>query len=128
MVPWTFDVKFLCGTQLIFGSLTFAAREDRGLMLLPPGLAPEHLTLASLSSLGGSCSGSGICAGSYIRTVKIIRDISVMTSILQSLVGALSSSTSALTLIQIHLTTTLRSRPALAGNPWKAVALSAWWL
>jgi hypothetical protein len=122
-----FDAKFPCGTQLIFGSLTFATREDRGMMLLPPGPTLEHLTLASLSALGGSCSGLGPCACSYIRTVKIVRDISVVTSILRPLAGASNSSSSASTLIQIHLTTTLRLGPALAGNPRKAVALSAWW-
>jgi hypothetical protein len=63
----------------------------------PPGQAPEHLALASLSALCGSCSGSGPCAGSYIRTVKIVRGIPVVTSILRPLAGASSSSSSAST-------------------------------
>jgi hypothetical protein len=41
--------------------------------------------------------------------------------------GASSSSSSASTPIQIHLMTTLRSGPAPAGNPRKAVILSALW-
>jgi hypothetical protein len=60
--------------------------------MLPPGPAPEHLTLASLSTLGGSCSGSDPYAESYICTAKIVRGIPVVTSILWSLVGVLSSS------------------------------------
>jgi hypothetical protein len=36
MVPRTFNVKFPCGTQLIFGSLTFATGEDEDLKMLPP--------------------------------------------------------------------------------------------
>jgi hypothetical protein len=82
MTLWTFDVKFHRGTQLTFGSLTFAAREDGDLNMLPPGLAPKHLALASSSVSGGSCSGSDPCAGIYIRTAKIIWDILVVTSIL----------------------------------------------
>jgi hypothetical protein len=97
MTPWTFDVKFPCGTQHTFRSLTFAVREDRDLMMLPPGLAQEHLALASLSTLGGSCSRSDPCVGSYIRTVKIVRGIPVVTSILWPLAGASSSSSSAST-------------------------------
>jgi hypothetical protein len=94
MAPRTFDVKFPCGTQLTFGSLSFAAREDRELKMLPPGTTPEHLALASSATSGGSYSGSDSNAGSYIRTTKIVRGIPVVTSILRPLVGALSSSTS----------------------------------
>jgi hypothetical protein len=94
MAPRTFDVKFPCGTQLTFGSLSFAAREDRELKMLPPGTTPEHLALASSATSGGSYSGSDPNAGSYIRTTNIVRIIPVVTSILRPLVGALSSSTS----------------------------------
>jgi hypothetical protein len=66
MVVRMFDVKFSCGTQLTFGSLTFTVGEDGDLKMLPPGLAPEHLALASPAVSGGSCSGSDLCAGSYI--------------------------------------------------------------
>jgi hypothetical protein len=114
IVPWTFDVKFPHGTQLTFGLLTFAAGEDGDLKMLPPGPAPEHLALASSSASDGSCSGSDSCEGIYIHTAKIVRGISVVTSILRPL-------------IYIHLTTTLRSGPAPVGSVWKAVALSAWW-
>jgi hypothetical protein len=91
------DAKFPCGTQLTFGSFNFATGEDGDLKMLPPGSAPEHPALASLSTSGGSCSGSDPCAGSYIRTAKIIWGVSVVTSILQPLVRALSSSLSAFT-------------------------------
>jgi hypothetical protein len=62
--------------------------------MLPPGPAPEHLALASSSASGGSCSGSDPCAWIYIRTAKIIRDILVVTSILQPLARASNSSSS----------------------------------
>jgi hypothetical protein len=97
MAPRTFDVKFPCGTQLTFESLTFTAGEDKDQKMLPPGPAPEHLALASSSALGGSCSSSDPCAGSYIHTAKIIRGIPVVTSILRPLAGASSSSSSAWT-------------------------------
>jgi hypothetical protein len=65
--------------------------------MLPPGPAPEHPTLASLSTLSRSCSGSDSCARSYICTAKIVWGIPVMTSILQPMAGASSSSSSAST-------------------------------
>jgi hypothetical protein len=98
MASRTFEVKFPCGTQLTFGSLIFAARENGELKMLPPGPAPGHLALMSSSAPDRSCVGLGHCAGSYIRTAKIIRGIPVVTSTLQPLVGALGSSTSASTL------------------------------
>jgi hypothetical protein len=97
MSPRTFNIKFPCGTQLTFGSLTFAVGEDEDLKMLPLGPAPEHLALASSAASGGSCSGSDPYAGSYIQTAKIIQGILVVTSILRPLVGASSSSTSAST-------------------------------
>jgi hypothetical protein len=127
MAPWTSDIKFRCGTQLTFGSLTFAAGEDEDLTMLPPGPAPEHLALASLSTLGGSYSGSDPYAGSYIRTVKIVRGIPIVTSILRPLAGASSSSSSASTLDPDSSDDYPEPGPAPTGNPWKAVALSAWW-
>jgi hypothetical protein len=66
--------------------------------MLPPGPAPEHLAMASSLASGGSCSGLDPYVGSYIRTVKIVQGILVVTSILQPLVGASSSSTSVSTL------------------------------
>jgi hypothetical protein len=97
MASRTFDVKFPCGIQLTFGSLTFAAGEDGDLKMLLPGSAPEHPAPASSSASDISYVGSDRCAGNYIRIVKIIRGISVVTSILQPLAGASSSSTSAST-------------------------------
>jgi hypothetical protein len=127
MAPRTFDVKFTCGTQLTFRSLTFAVEEDGDLKMLPPGSALGHLALASLSTSGGSFSGSDPCARSYIRTVKIVRGISVVTSIFRPLVGHRANLHRHRPLIKIHLMTTLRSGPAPARNPRKAVVLSAWW-
>jgi hypothetical protein len=43
MASRTFDVKFPYGTQLTFGSLTFANGEDENHKMLPLGRAPEHL-------------------------------------------------------------------------------------
>jgi hypothetical protein len=82
MAPWTFDIKFLLGTQFTFGSLTFAVGEDEDLKMLPPGSAPEHPAPAPLSTSGGACSGLDPFAGLYIRTVKFIRGIPIVTSIL----------------------------------------------
>jgi hypothetical protein len=62
MTPRTFDVKFPCGTQLNFGSLTFIVGEDEYLKMLSPGMA--HLV--SLEASGGSCSGSDPFERSYI--------------------------------------------------------------
>jgi hypothetical protein len=67
MAPWTFDVKFTCGTQFAFVSLTFAVGEDGNLKMLPLGPAPECLVLVYgqalcfltiSSTTGGACSGS----------------------------------------------------------------------
>jgi hypothetical protein len=41
MAPWTFDIKFPCGTQFTFGSLTFAAGKNGNLKMLPQG---QHQT------------------------------------------------------------------------------------
>jgi hypothetical protein len=104
MAPWTFDVKFPPGTQFTFRSLTFAVGEDGDLRMLPPGPAPERLTsvdgqapwsLKTSSTSGGACSGLDPFAGLYICTAKIIRGILVVTSTLQPLAGASSSSSSA---------------------------------
>jgi hypothetical protein len=94
MAPRTFNVKFPYSTGLIFGSLTFAAGENRDLKMLPPRPALEHLALASLLASGESFSGSDPSVGSYIRTTKIVWGISVVTSILRPLAGASSSSSS----------------------------------
>jgi hypothetical protein len=97
MTPCMFDVKFSCGTQLTFRSLTFVVGEDGNLKMLPPGPAPEHLALVSSSTSSKSYSGLDPCARSYICTTKIVRGIPVVTSILRSLAGASSSSTLAST-------------------------------
>jgi hypothetical protein len=95
MTSRTFHVKFSYDTQLTFGSLNFATGEDGDLKMMPSGPAPEHLALTSSSASGRSCVGSGHCVGNYIYTAKIIRGISVVTSILRPLAGTSSSSTAA---------------------------------
>jgi hypothetical protein len=74
--------------------------------LLPTGLAPERLAPvygqapcfpAISSTIGGACSGLNPYAGQHIRTVKLVRGISIVTSILQPSAGASSSSSSAVT-------------------------------
>jgi hypothetical protein len=97
MTHWAFDVKFHCGTQFTFSSLTFAAGEDENLKMLPPGLAPEHPALAPSFASCSSCSGLNPCAELYIRTAKLVRGIPVVTSIIRLLAEALSSSSSAST-------------------------------
>jgi hypothetical protein len=95
MAPWSFDVKFPCGTQFNFGSLTFVAGEDGDLKMLPPGTAPEHPAPAPSSTSGGTCSGSNPFAGLYIRTAKLVRGIPIVTSTLRLVVRVSSSSSSA---------------------------------
>jgi hypothetical protein len=119
MASRTFDVKFPCGTQLTFGSLTLAAGEDGDLKMLPPGPAPEHLALTSSSSSGRSSVGSGRCARNYICTTKIIWGIPVVTSILRPLVVASSSSTSASTPDSDSSDDYLEIRASTCGKPVK---------
>jgi hypothetical protein len=95
MVPWTFDIKFPLGTQFTFGSLTFVAGEDGDIKMLPPGLAPEHPTLAPSSTSADAYSGLDHFAGLYIHTAMLVRGIPIMTSILQQFAEASSSSSSA---------------------------------
>jgi hypothetical protein len=94
MAPWTFDVRFPLGTKFTFGSLTFAAREDGDLRMLPPGEATEHTTPSSASS--GTQADSDLFDGLYIRTAKLVRGIPAVTTILRPCAGASSSSSSAL--------------------------------
>jgi hypothetical protein len=92
--PGHFDIKFPRGTEFTFGSLTFAAGEDRDLRMLPPGEATEHTALSSASS--ETQADSDFFDGSYIRTVKLVRGIPIVTTILRPCAGASSSSSSAL--------------------------------
>jgi hypothetical protein len=94
MASWTFDIKFPRGTEFTFGSLTFAAGEDRDLRMLPLGETTEHTALSSSSSK--TQTDSNFFDGSYIRTVKLVRGIPVVTTILRPCAGASSSSSSAL--------------------------------
>jgi hypothetical protein len=102
MAPWTFDVKFPCGTQFTFGSLTFAVGEDENLKMLPPWPAPKCLApvngpapyFPAISSTGGGYSSSDPYAGQHICTIKRVRVILIVTSILQLLAGASSPSSS----------------------------------
>jgi hypothetical protein len=95
MTPWNFDMKFPLGTQFIFESLTFAAREDGDLKMLPPRPVPEHPTPAPSSASSGACSGLNHFAGLYIRTAKLVRGIPIVTSTLRPFIRASSSSSSA---------------------------------
>jgi hypothetical protein len=70
MAPWTFDIKFPRGTKFTFGSLTFAAGEDRDLWMLPPGEAAEHIAPSSASS--ETRVESDLFDGPYIHTVKLV--------------------------------------------------------
>jgi hypothetical protein len=88
------DIKFPRGTEVTFGSLTFAAGEDGDLRMLPPGEAVEHIALSSASS--ETQAESDLFDGPYIRTVKLIRGIPVVTTILRLCAGGASSSPSAL--------------------------------
>jgi hypothetical protein len=90
MTPWTFNVKFLYVTQFTFGSLTFAVREDYNLKMLPPRSASKRLTpvygqapcfLAISSTTGGACLVLNLYTRLYIHTVKLVRGISIVTSI-----------------------------------------------
>jgi hypothetical protein len=62
--------------------------------MLPPGEATEHIAPSSASS--ETQAESDLFNGPYIRTVKLIRGISVVTTILRPCVGAANSSPSAL--------------------------------
>jgi hypothetical protein len=87
-------MKFPLGTRFTFGWLTFAAREDGDLKMLPLGPELEHPTPAPSAS-GGACSGLNPFPGLYIRTAKLVRGIPIMTSTLRPFIGASSSSSSA---------------------------------
>jgi hypothetical protein len=104
MEPWSFNVKFPYGTQLTFGSLMFAMREDGNLKLLTQGPAPKRLAsvywhppylLASSSTSGGVCLGLNPYAGPYHCAAKMTWGIPIETPIFQSSAETLSSSTSA---------------------------------
>jgi hypothetical protein len=94
MAPYTSDVKFPHGTEFTFGSLTFAAKEDEDLRMLPLGETTEHT--APLSASSETQADSDLFDGLYIRTVKLVRGIPVVTTILRLCARATSSSSSAL--------------------------------
>jgi hypothetical protein len=127
MAPWTFNVKFSCGTQLTFVSLIFATGEDRDLTILPPRSAPTHLALASLSTLGGSCSGLDPCQGVTSAPSRSFRVYWSWHPSSGTWLGHRAHLHRHRFLIQIHLMTTLRSRSAPAGNLRKVIALSTSW-
>jgi hypothetical protein len=74
MALWTFNFKFLYGTQFIFRSLMFATGEDENLELLTQGPAPRHPAPVyekapyypiDPSTSGGACSDLNPYVGSY---------------------------------------------------------------
>jgi hypothetical protein len=82
----------------------FATGKDKNLKMLPPRPAPERLVpvygqapcfQAISSTAHGACSGLDPYATLHIRTVKLIRDILIVTSILQPSTGVSSLSSSA---------------------------------
>jgi hypothetical protein len=104
MILWTFDIKFPCGIQFTFGSLTFDAGEDENLKMLTLGPATERLTPvygqapyfpAISSTTGGACLDLDPYAGLHIHIIKLVQGIPIMASILQPSAGASSSSLSA---------------------------------
>jgi hypothetical protein len=95
MTPYTFDIKFLPGTQFTFGSLTFAVGEDGDLKMLPPGPAQEHSTPAPSSTSGGACSDLDPFARLYIRTGMLVRGILIVMFTLRPFTGALRPFSSA---------------------------------
>jgi hypothetical protein len=136
MAPWTFDIKFPCGTQFKFGSLTLAAGDDGNLRMLSPGPAPEHLApeygqtpcfLADSSTTSGACSGLDPYAGQHIRIVKLVWGIPIVMSMLQPSTGASSSSSSPATPDQNSANDYPEIRKVPVGTPPKRVTSSLWW-
>jgi hypothetical protein len=114
-------MKFPLGCQFTFGSLIFTVGGDGDLKMLPPGLVPEHPIPAPSSTSDDACSGLDLFTRLYICTVKLIRGISIVMSILRLFIGALSSSSSTSSPIEIHLMTVSRS-----GNPQRRGKLDEW--
>jgi hypothetical protein len=127
MAPWDFGMNFPLDTQFTFGSLTFAAREDEDLKMLPPGPAPEHPTLAPSSTSGDACSCLDHFAGLYIHTANFVQGIPIVTSTLRPFIGASSSSSLASSPGQDSSDDYPRSGPAPAGTPQRTIASSLWW-
>jgi hypothetical protein len=118
--------------------LTFAAKEDGNLKMLPPGPGPgpERLVLvygqtpcflAISSTSGSACSGLDPYTGLYIHTTKLIRGISIVTSILQPSARAMRSSTSATSPNQDSVDDYPEIRGSTCGHSTRRVALSSWW-
>jgi hypothetical protein len=93
--------------------------------MLPPGSAPEHHAqvygqapyFSVISSTpGGAYSCLNPYAGLHIRTVKLIRGISIVTSILQPSTEASSSSSSAASLDQDSANDYLEIRGSTCGD------------
>jgi hypothetical protein len=115
MASWTFDIKFSRGTEFTFGSLTFAAREDGDLRMLPPGEAAEHIAPSSASS--ETQAESDLFDIPYIRTVKLVRGIPVVMTILRPCAGASSSSSSALSSDQVSSEDYPKTGVSSCGSP-----------
>jgi hypothetical protein len=88
MTPRMFDVRFPHGTQLTFGLLMFATREER----LASVHGQDMCHSVTSSTLGGACTGLDSCAGLFICTSKLVRGLTVVTSILRPSTRASSSS------------------------------------
>jgi hypothetical protein len=95
MTPWTFDVKFPLGTQFTFWSLTFAAREDGYLKMLPPRAAPEHPAPVPSSTSDSTYSSLDPFTWLYIHTAKLVWGMPIVTSTLRTSTKASRLSSSA---------------------------------
>jgi hypothetical protein len=121
MTPWTFSIKFPYDTLFIFGSLMFAAGDDGSHELLTRGPAPRHLTpvygqatylSANPSTSGGVCSGLNSYAKPYYLFAMTSQGRPIGKTILQSSIGALSSSSSG----AIHDRDPIKYYPRIGGS------------
>jgi hypothetical protein len=135
MAPWTFNVKFSCGTQFTFGSLMFPVEKDGNLELVTQGPALKqlvpvygHVPYLSVSSsiLGGACSGLNPYAGPYHRATKTTQGISIGAPIFKPFARTSSSFASTASPDQ-DSTDDYPEIEAPVRIPPMRVALSPWW-
>jgi hypothetical protein len=140
MAPWTFNAKFLYGTQFLFRSLMFAAGEDGNLKLLTRDLAPSQHQLVYGKALYYSAdpSTSSTSRGAYLGLNPCVGPYYLSSTTSQGQpIGHLSSSLRLehraphlwkRPLIEIPLKTTLRLGAMPAETLSSRLTLSAWWV